>query len=99
MERYKTTKIKSAATDVTRGNLSGKYMRYMTTYYDEIPMSNNDIYVITQESDRLDLLAHQFYNDATLWWYIAHANNLKFMNLTKGQTIRIPSTLDFAKGS
>jgi nucleoid-associated protein YgaU len=44
-------------------------------------------------SDRLDLLAQQYYGDPHLWWEIADANPeiLDFTVLTAGQTIRIPS--------
>lgn len=41
-----------------------------------IEKRDDDIYIITQESDRLDLLANEFYNDSRLWWIIAQANNL-----------------------
>ena len=34
---------------------------------------------MTQEGDRLDNLAFQFYGNQHLWWYIAHANNLNTM--------------------
>ena len=54
---------------------------YRTVMYREIPKRDTDIYVITQQGDRLDSLAHQFYRDYTLWWYIANANNLSSMNL------------------
>ena len=40
----------------------------------EIPLSADDLYVITTTGDRLDLLANQFYNDIRLWWIIAAAN-------------------------
>tara|TARA_B100002019_G_C21267755_1_gene600330 strand:+ start:1596 stop:1898 length:303 start_codon:yes stop_codon:yes gene_type:complete len=42
--------------------------------YPEIPLSADDLYVITTTGDRLDLLADQFYNDIRLWWIIAAAN-------------------------
>ena len=42
--------------------------------YPEIPLSADDLYVITTTGDRLDLLANQFYNDIRLWWIIATAN-------------------------
>ena len=42
--------------------------------YPEIPLSADDVYVITTTGDRLDLLANQFYNDNRLWWIIAAAN-------------------------
>jgi len=57
-----------------------------------IPKKDDDIYIITQETDRLDLLAHQFYGDSTLWWIIANANNLNGINigLDAGMQLRIP---------
>ena len=42
--------------------------------YPEIPLSADDLYVITTTGDRLDLLANQFYNDIRLWWIIAATN-------------------------
>jgi hypothetical protein len=57
-----------------------------------IEKRDDDIYVITQDSDRLDLLANQFYNDSRLWWIIAQANNLNGVNigLEPGIQLRIP---------
>jgi nucleoid-associated protein YgaU len=56
--------------------------------YPNIPLSEFDVYVITTVGDRLDLLAYQFYNDSTLWWVIAMANN----NITKGLMFPEPGT-------
>ena len=39
-------------------------------------MSVTDTYIRTTTVERLDLLAHAFYNDVTLWWAIAAANGL-----------------------
>lgn len=47
---------------------------YRTNTYPDIPRSTNDIYVITQASDRYDKLALQYYSDASLWWVISNAN-------------------------
>ena len=75
-----------------------KVSAFSTTVYSSIPKSDDDIYVITQEGDRLDLLAHQFYGDVSLWWYIAKANNLKFITLDVGKRLRIPATTKYAVG-
>ena len=48
--------------------------------------------------DRLDHLAHQFYGDVSLWWYIAKANNLKFMTVPTGISLRIPGSTNYAIG-
>ena len=57
-------------------------------FYPNIPLSESDVYVITNVGDRLDSLAYQYYRDATLWWVIAMANN----NITKGALYPTPGT-------
>tara|TARA_R100000152_G_C6696414_1_gene126836 strand:+ start:82 stop:348 length:267 start_codon:yes stop_codon:yes gene_type:complete len=74
---------------------NNKVMKRRTKFYKAIPEKSDDIYVMTQLGDRCDLLAHQYYNDASLWWYIAKANNLNFNNLEEGLTLRIPSSTDY----
>ena len=55
--------------------------------------TNGDIYVITQAGDRLDLLAHQFYGDSTLWYAIASTNGVGkgTYALEPGIQLRIPA--------
>ena len=53
--------------------LTGKRY-YTSTRYPEIPISNDDLYIITVRGDRLDNLAYQFYGDSTLWWILQVAN-------------------------
>ena len=62
------------------------------------PLTDDDIYIITQYGDRLDLLANTYYNDPTLWWYIAKANGLKVMNVPEGTSLRIPGSTTYATG-
>jgi hypothetical protein len=47
---------------------------YKTSRYPEVPLSENDIYVITSRGDRFDTLAQQYYGDSSLWWVISIAN-------------------------
>ena len=65
---------------------------YKTVKYPLIPRTENDIYVITVEEDRYDRLAQQYYNDSSLWWIIATANNLHDVTfaMPDGTTLRIP---------
>tara|TARA_R110000824_G_scaffold329316_1_gene516147 strand:- start:974 stop:1237 length:264 start_codon:yes stop_codon:yes gene_type:complete len=63
---------------------------YGTTIYPKIEEKDSDLYFIAQSGDRLDNLAQRFYKDASLWWYIARANNLKTMNVPAGTSLRIP---------
>jgi len=61
--------------------------------YPEIPLSENDVYVITQYGDRYDTLALEFYQDPSLWWIIASGNNFYkgSLNITPGVQLRIPA--------
>jgi hypothetical protein len=43
--------------------------------YPQIPLSLDDIYVISVDGDRFDLLADQYYGDSSLWWVISIAND------------------------
>jgi nucleoid-associated protein YgaU len=61
---------------------------YKSKFYPNIPLSESDVYVITTVGDRLDSLAFSYYNDPTLWWIIAMANN----NATKGALYPVPGT-------
>jgi len=69
---------------------------YSTVFYPKVPLSENDIYVLTGEGDRLDLLADQFYGDPRLWWVISSANNSLNQGsyyAEPGVQIRIPSQI------
>ena len=60
---------------------------YRGKQYPNIPLSADDIYVITTIGDRLDLLAYTYYKDTALWWVISMANN----NITNVNTNRVNS--------
>jgi hypothetical protein len=47
---------------------------YKNNIYPRVPLSSDDIYVLTVEGDRFDLLAKQYYGDPSLWWVISIAN-------------------------
>lgn len=66
---------------------------YTNVIYPEIPVSENDTYIITADGDRYDTLAQQFYNDSSLWWVIASANVSKTDGIAveKGIQLRIPA--------
>ena len=73
---------------------------YTNPIYPEIPVNENDIYVITTGTDRYDTLALQFYQDSSLWWVIASANNSKTDSLAvqQGVQLRIPAKSLDVKG-
>lgn len=65
---------------------------YHSKIYPEIPLRDDDIYVASETGDRLDTLAFQYYEDASLWWIIASANNIHNapFGLKDGTILRIP---------
>jgi hypothetical protein len=75
-------------------NINGKRY-YMNTILPDIPLSQDDIYIITQDGDRLDNLSFEFYNDVQYWWVILAANPNKLRkdsyHVVLGEQIRIPS--------
>ena len=78
--------------------LTNKYtkQKYLgSVIYPKIKPNDNDMYIISQESDRLDILASKYYNDQNLWWIIAVANNLNDASLSiePGTQMRIPSNI------
>jgi hypothetical protein len=77
--------------DVTNKNSKG--LVYHSQLLPYIEPSDSDIVIITEEEDRLDLLAYQFYNDPNLWWVIAVYNNLTDIDLKleAGLQLRIPN--------
>jgi len=61
--------------------------------YPDIPLNENDVYVLSQYGDRYDSLALEFYKDSELWWIISSANNYQkgSLNITPGVQLRIPA--------
>jgi len=74
-------------------SLDDKQM-YVTVKYPNIPLSENDIYILASSIDRYDKLALDYYGDTSLWWIISTANNNLPQNslfLPLGSYVRIPS--------
>ena len=74
-------------------NKTGKGLVYNSQLLPYIEPSDSDILIVTEEEDRLDLLANQFYGDSELWWVIATYNNLTDIDikLEPGLQLRIPN--------
>jgi len=77
--------------EIVKNSLGKRY--YINNIYPDIPVTDNDIYIITTITDRLDLLANTFYNDSTLYWILASANRLPGDSLVPpvGQQLRVPA--------
>ena len=78
--------------DIKQFNTSDGITYKANSIYPQVPLSDKDYYVITTAGDRYDTLAYQFYNDTSLWWIIAAANNSQQASLVvePGVQIRIP---------
>jgi hypothetical protein len=75
---------------ITSGSLGKRY--YVNAVYPTVPASEQDAYIIVGIADRLDLIATDFYQDPSLWWIIASANELDGSSLFPpvGMQLRIP---------
>lgn len=84
--------------DIARLRTTDGVEYIMNTIYPEIPLSDQDYYVISTGGDRYDTLAQQFYSDYTLWWIIAAANTSQRASLIvePGVQLRIPADIQGA---
>ncbi len=66
--------------------------RYKTTRYPTLQKNPSDLYIISRDQDRLDLLSNEFYKDPRYWWVLAKANNLGkgTLDVPPGIQLRIP---------
>lgn len=84
--RYNTAKIKQ---------LQGGVKTLTTTLYPRIKERSSDTFLVVVEKTRLDHLAHKFYENASYWWVIGIANNIKgTMYVKPGTQIRIPREIN-----
>ena len=85
MKRYEDIKFK----------LEEKKLKkvYKTMLFPEIEKDIEDIYIRTLASDRMDSIAFSYYDDVTLWWVIAQANNIGkgTMQVEPGTILQIPN--------
>jgi len=75
MQRYLYNK-KTVNLDTHENDLHYGEIGLTTNLLPEISRRPGDTIITAKTTDRLDLLAHRFFNDRTLWWVIALANKL-----------------------
>jgi hypothetical protein len=75
-------------------NENGK-QRLSTSITPVVTLSSNDIYIQTTSPERLDRLANNFYQDATMWWVIAAANGIGkgTLMVSANTRLRIPDKM------
>lgn len=88
--RYRTTKTKTISE--TSGRKTKTKQLLKTQIIPQVATSGGDIFILSKYGDRLDQLAYKYYEDASLWWYIAQANNIGkgTWYITPGSVLRIP---------
>lgn len=66
---------------------------YRSKIYPNSVFSDADIYISTEDGDRLDTLAYNYYGNPNLWWVIAVANNIHDapLSLEPGLILRLPA--------
>lgn len=74
------------------GNVRNTRRLETTMYPDFSDVLPDDTYILSQENDRLDILAKEFYGDEVFWHVIAKANNIGkgTLLISPGLIIRIP---------
>ena len=90
-KRYGGTYIVENARKIdSDGNL--RYIRRLSTVFYPNFAKAEDTQILTQEGDRLDVLAKEYYGDESLWFVIAKQNNLGkgSLNVPAGIILRIP---------
>jgi hypothetical protein len=72
------------------GNI--KYIRRLSSVLYPNFETSETTKILSQEGDRLDLLAKEFYGDETLWFVIAKTNNLGkgSLDVPAGIIVKIP---------
>lgn len=71
---------------------------YSTINYPTLPLSSNDIYILTENGDTLASIANKFWNDVNLWWVIPCINTdipKDSFHLEAGLQLRIPDIDQF----
>ena len=78
-------------TNIIKNRTDGNEV-YIPKILPTIYPSSFDIIIATETGDRLDTLAFQYYEDPTLWWIIASANNIHNapLGFEEGTVLRIP---------
>lgn len=74
-------------------NTGKRYLKALK--YPAIPVSVDDIYIITQFGDTLDFLSYEYYNNVDDYWILAIANGMDGSSrfVKPGTQFRIPSDI------
>ena len=61
-----------------------------------VPIKDTDIFIYPLYGDRFDTLAQRYYEDSSLWWIIAKANEIGNGKIAPSpeEKLRIPTEID-----
>ena len=92
MKRYDHTFVIQNSKKIDADGTPSNVRRLSTTVYPSFLKSGHGTRIVSQDGDRLDLLAKEFYGDESLWFVIARANNLGrgSLSIPPGIVISIP---------
>ena len=78
----------------TKKTEDGKLI-YSQTYYPIFGELDDDVYIMTTVTDRLDLIAYDFWGDSNLWWVVAIVNDLECDSFYPpiGTQLRVPKNI------
>lgn len=96
--RYENANIVANSRKIESNGVVRSIRRLETTLYPEFnDFLSEDTYILSQENDRLDILAKEFYGDEVFWHVIAKANGIGHGTLVvpPGMIIRIPYYDDY----
>ena len=83
----------------TKNKKVNKKSVFKPTIYPKIPLRDDDIYIFSRESDKLEHISYRFYGTPEYWWVIARANNISngTIFLEPGKQLRIPQSTSITK--
>jgi|688.fasta_scaffold377146_2 hypothetical protein len=91
--RYENSNVITNSRKIESDGKEKIVRRLKTTLYPDFnQFLSEDTYILSQENDRLDILAKEFYGDEVFWHVIAKANGIGHGTLVvpPGMIIRIP---------
>ncbi len=91
MRRYQDSIVIKDVKKIDSDDKERMVRRLSTVMYPEF-FTGNDTRILSQDGDRLDILAKEFYGDESLWFVIAMANDLGKGSLVvpPGRIVTIP---------
>lgn len=97
--RYENSNIVTNSKKIEQDGETRWIRRLETTIYPDFKnLTSDDTYILTQENDRLDLLAKEFYGDEMFWHVIAKADDIGkgTLMVPPGIILRVPYYDDYS---